>query len=245
MPFVAITPAQDVPQPAKTTPSKQNAPTPADLAKLTRQVAELQREVAALKFDLGALKYKTDLLNTLTGSSMSDTKKLKEDIDKLHVHVSFLDMMSHNPLLNWNGMTAEASFDPTETNPRYESITTDHGILFVSASKVESYLDGQRLFLQIGNPSLAQFTTYTLSLKWNVREPPHPMKIEGLAEAGPVAETIRKWQDTERSKDFEMTDKPLIAGRWTPVDVVLPATKGSDFGYVAVKIKITGIRFAN
>ena len=64
--------------------------------------------------------------------------------------------------------------DYTDLDPAakgYGVIATNKGRFFIAVEKVETYLDGQRVFLRIGNPSSAAFGGCKLDVTWNSRGP--------------------------------------------------------------------------
>lgn len=87
----------------------------------------------------------------------------------------------------------------------YALLQTGHGVLFVKTESAESYLDGYKIHLQIGNPSAATYLGFKLEIAWGEMKTP------------------ADYQD--RTNNFTDT---LKAGFWTPIEVVItPATPAS------------------
>ena len=89
--------------------------------------------------------------------------------------------------------------------------------------KVEQYLDGYKVSLEIGNPLSVTFSGFEVEAAWGPRLNPGDDAV--------------KWATVRQNKRISST-QVLAPGRWCPFDVVLPATEPRGFGYMNLKITV-------
>ena len=111
--------------------------------------------------------------------------------------------------------------DPSK--PGFDTITSGEGtIFFISLEQVESFLDGYKIFLNLGNPYAAQFSDTKFTVSWNKRVPDDiPDYQKWKAE----------WKKGMRSEEFSNLTA-LKAGAWTRIVVVLARTKADELGWL-------------
>jgi hypothetical protein len=114
-----------------------------------------------------------------------------------------------------------ASFDPSSPGP-YQLIDGSIGPMLVSIGKIEQYLDGYSVQLQIGNILAASLNGFKVSAKWSRRY----KKEDG---------NYFDWYKSRKTKDFSFTGT-LASGRWNTLEVILPDTKPSEFGYLEISL---------
>lgn len=110
-----------------------------------------------------------------------------------------------------------ADFDPAAVEAGYEHIDTGVGPMLVSIGKTESYLDGIRVQVQLGNILNGMYRGGKITAFWNHRRGDQ--------------EDILAWGKTQKTQDFTFRDD-LLPGRWTFVYLVLPATRPEAFGWL-------------
>jgi hypothetical protein len=116
--------------------------------------------------------------------------------------------------------------DPSERG--YDTITTDTGTFFVSLGKVEPFLDGYRIVLEIGNPYAITFFDLKITIEWNKKIPSDLSNYDA-------------WLKTKRVQDFsDLTE--LRPGSWTNLPLVLSDTKPDQLGYLQVKLSAKSVR---
>lgn len=97
-------------------------------------------------------------------------------------------------------------------------IDSENGIFYVQVHDVEPYLDGVKVHLWVGNPALASYDGFTVRLRWRSRN--------------------------DRTMDFyskthlvvQAFPSSIVAGMWSPIDLVIPGVTPSAIGFVQVSI---------
>jgi len=143
--------------------------------------------------------------------------KLEANVDLLAQ--AFLDLNSE---LN-SKQHEECVFDLS--NPQeltsFKRIDSPVGNFYISIEDIKPYLDGYKVRIKIGNPSLAAFVGFSMRVDWAGKiEPPPPSLTRS---------EVAKWLETAAStfqqKTFSFPHK-LEPGTWTFVELVLtPAPK--------------------
>lgn len=154
-------------------------------------------------------------------------EELQKEVKELKVTVDVLQttVFRHENEIRTLGHGA-ASFDPARRD-KYRRIETGAGFLLVLLGKVEPYLDGCKVELQIGNPHQMDFDGFKVSAFWGPRLTSSPDNS---------AEVVKK----ERNQEFSFTNQ-LARGRWNSVSLILPSTKPEDFGYLSVIVEVNGV----
>lgn len=158
------------------------------------QIGALKTQLAQMEKRLAQLESASQSLQTQTTQNWSALYDLKHD---------------------------SAVFDPASPS-RYLRIDTAAGALLVSLEKVEPYLDGVRVDLQIGNPTSTSFQGFELNARWARRF----KEGEG---------SWFDWATTRKAKKFVFTTD-IVAARWNNVQLILPETKPADFGNLEVQL---------
>jgi hypothetical protein len=115
-----------------------------------------------------------------------------------------------------------ATFDPTSPGP-YQRIDTEIGPLLVSLGKAEPYLDGYNVEIDVGNLSNATLVGFKISARW---------AKQYRQEDGNHFD----WYSKQKKKELSLTGS-LLSGKWNSVQLILPDTKPSDFGYLNISIE--------
>ena len=183
----------------------------APLPTAQEQIKALSQEVKALGEEVRRLK----VANETIMSAVSN------------INSSLRDIM---PLEN-----DAAELDPSGTG--YQAVATSEGRFFLSVEKTEPYLDGQRVYLKIGNPSLVTFNGCRAEVRWNTRPPKRAKQPENWTILAQELDALDSWEKKARSQEFDLTTS-LLPGAWTAVNFVLPETESSQLGYLKVKLTV-------
>jgi hypothetical protein len=211
-----------VPVMAQAPTVERKAPPPPPTAQ--QQIKAIAQEIKDLKMEVAELKFRIEML--------TDTLRMASNTvgDIVPLELEYADL------------------DPSGNG--YGVIATDRGRFFISVEKIEPYLDGQRVHLTVGNPSLVVFNGCILTVTWNERMP--KSKLSDLNASSTFEQrsaalqeqmgTMRAWEAKHRKQEFSLTTV-LSPGRWTPIDVVLPNTTASQVGYLQVRLKVDRMSF--
>lgn len=118
-----------------------------------------------------------------------------------------------------------ASIDPDSKH--YVRLDTGICPLLISTEGAEPYLDGFKVKLQVGNPSLATFSGFTLVANWG------RSYTNG-------ADSLESWQSAQKCRTNEMADT-LTAGAWTPVEVTLTPATAEELRQATVSIQLDAV----
>jgi len=141
--------------------------------------------------------------------------KLEKEIESLQTTLKWVapQVISMMP-------SKEVSFDPSSPN-KYSRLDLDNGFVLVSLESAIPYLDGIEATLNVGNPLYVSYTGFKVNCQWGKR-------WESKDDYG-------QWLQSLRSKEETYTES-LLPGSWTRVQLLLPNTKTTDFGYLSVAI---------
>lgn len=105
----------------------------------------------------------------------------------------------------------------------YGVAKTPHGSVIITASGIQPYLDGYKVTLNIGNPSMISFSGSEIEVDWGL---PWDTKDKTLAEI----------EKTRRTKKFSVA-KDFPAGFYTPIEVALTPAKPAEVKTIEVGIE--------
>jgi hypothetical protein len=174
--------------------------TPASSGVDRKEVEALRGEIAILRKQIESLREQVTSLQNNMASNSLDVYKLKHEV---------------------------AEFDPSSPGP-YERVDTSVGPLLVSIGKVEPYLDGYKVGLEIGNPLSVTFNGFDIQAAWGPRYK--------------IGQNYAKWLVARQEKKISLTDR-LSPGRWTPIEIILPSTESKDFGYLSIQLTVNNLSF--
>jgi hypothetical protein len=104
-------------------------------------------------------------------------------------------------------------------NPGAARLDSEVGFFLVRIAKVEPYLDGYRINVDIGNPQSATYGGVTLITTWG----------RGIRSMGTtnVLDAMEKWSQGLKTNKTELTED-LLPATWNNVSIILsPATPDS------------------
>lgn len=153
----------------------------------------------------------------LAQGPQSEAANLKKKLAALEEKVSLLQRR----------VFALAKNDTIWINPtspdKYQRVDSTLGFFLVSLERVEPYLDGQRVYLTIGNPSSITFEGFSLDVEWGKRVPEDTNQWA-------------QWSEALRHKELSFTNT-LLPGTWTRVDFVLAPAPTGEFGHLALSMQ--------
>ncbi len=167
----------------------------------------------------------TFLLPTLILSACRDEEahtritKLQSDIEA----VKYLNGI----LIQQAFSTVPTPLDPTSKG--YAYVPSNVGKLLVSCEGAESYLDGQKLILLIGNPFAMSFSGFTMKVRYGTRPP------DATKDVSESQNQRTEWEKTLKSKDVSFTET-LTPGAWTKVELILSPSKPEEVAYIDFQV---------
>lgn len=157
-------------------------------------------------------------------AQIADLKEKLKKLESSNLRLSF--QLSY--LQNRN---RTVSLDPASPK-KYQRFDSQDGFFVVSFENAEPYLDGYRVAIEIGNLSSARYVGFKLDTTWGPR-----YDWEKSTE-----ESYKKWEELRQKKEFTFTN-PLLPGTWNKVELILPATKASQVGFIELSITTDTISF--
>ena len=120
----------------------------------------------------------------------------------------------------------ESSAYFTPSSKGYAPVWTSAGNLLVSLYDIKKYANGYKLYLRIGNPTLATFSNVKLKSEWNKAYSPE--------------ESYGEWQKKSKSSDIALNYN-LMPGKWNTAEVVISPAKEEETGSIKISIDATSI----
>lgn len=135
----------------------------------------------------------------------------------------------------------KAIIDPAQKG--YSTCRTNNGIFFISFVDAIPYLDGIKVKLLIGNPMLCSYNGMTLFVNYGARLNSND---EFKYRFGNVNdEDYLKYRNSMKTVPLITLQDTLSPGRWTPVEIVLPSIKTSDFGRLEIVISADQVQLTS
>ncbi len=145
------------------------------------------------------------------------------DVERLKVELNILKYRLKNLE---EGSAAE--FDLA--NDRGYVLTRTNTVnLLVSIFKCEPYLDGQRVYLNLGNPSSVLLIGVKMKVRWGRR-----------LQKG---EDLITWGDSLQTKEIDIPDQ-LLPGGWNPVSFIISPAALDQFEYLAISIETSQLQLS-
>ena len=141
---------------------------------------------------------------------------LKSEVDQVNYDMTIVKEKQ--------GLYDSVAFD-LSTPGHYQRLDTSTGSFLVSAEDVEPYLNGYKITLNIGNPSVATYRGFTLHAKWST----------AYDFSHYSAESYDKWSKSIQQKDISYTDA-LVSGVWNKVEVILAPVSRDGLGYLEISL---------
>ncbi|MHA1685591.1 MAG: DUF3251 domain-containing protein [Candidatus Heimdallarchaeaceae archaeon] len=165
----------------------------------------------------------------------------EDRINKLEQEVSQLQRQIQE--LQFKVLSVEYSQDRYNTvvldpsSPKgYQRINTSSGFFLISLMSMESYLDGYKLILHIGNPSTATYKGFNLKVKWGKRFEYKEFLSDFSA--------YNKWKETLQEKKVEYTDD-LNPASWNKIEFIISPAKPEQLGYIELSMETNIVSLYN
>jgi prefoldin subunit 5 len=199
------------------------------LSQLAQQSEVIQKQGEELKILSGNIDNLEKRLNDL----QSNYDGIKSHCNKLQRDLSALQIQHEKDMneLLWNNSSLEyminkdKSITCNATSKGFQRLDTDLGAFLISVDGVTPYLNGYKLNLRIGNPSMCKFGGFTLKVKWG----------EDFTSKGKL--TYQDWKKSLISKDEKFTED-LECGRWNKVDLVLAPAKPEQLEHIEIEMEV-------
>jgi hypothetical protein len=124
-----------------------------------------------------------------------------------------------------------ATFDPA-AGEGFSRLDTSVGSLVVSIQQVTPFADGVRVRLHIGNLTSATINGGTMKVKWGSRMP------ELFADSTGAA--YDRWSKSLKEREVKFLET-LQPGTWNNVNLTLPGTPPTQFGYLNLEMEVQNI----
>lgn len=170
-------------------------------------------------------------------SNREATQKVSDKIDALTIKLDELTI--ELDILKEKGKYVY--FNCKDLRKGFIEINSDSGILYVSIKEVKPYLDGYKIILAIGNPSLVTYINPEINLSWNIT--PHKQwekQYEFIKNQKNNKEKLPfpLWKDTLQEKSY-CANKRLLPGVWNEIELDIPNVTIDQLEYCTLSI-ITG-----
>lgn len=149
--------------------------------------------------------------------------------------------------LDWQGRYQKVQLDPTEKG--YSRLDTDVGTFLVACDEATPYLDGYKVKLRIGNPSLVKYSDFELVVTWGKREP-NFFEMERTKESKEDTEVYAEyktahqdWEKSLRTKTCAFVQE-LKPGTWNKVSFDLAPAKAEEVAYIMITMQTKTISLA-
>jgi hypothetical protein len=116
----------------------------------------------------------------------------------------------------------------------FSRIESNNGSFMVSCKRVEPYLDGFKLVLEIGNPYLVTYSDFNLKCRYGPREP-EGQKDATAEQSNEFQKNMDEWKKSLKIKELAFTEQ-LLPGTWTRVEAIITPAKAEDLGYFGVQM---------
>ena len=183
-----------------------------------RRIAELERQVKELQNETASRTWVSNCFFVVGGSLDS----LDRDIKRLRLDADWRAILEQNRHV--------VRLDPTQKS--YQRLETENGALMVAFDSMEPYLDGYRVTLQIGNPSLLTYAGFEATTTWGP-------SWEGGQTNSNTAD-ITHWQSLQHTNVVRLTDR-LLPGTWNYVNLVIAPAKPDEIRNLELFIKTDSI----
>ncbi len=127
--------------------------------------------------------------------------------------------------------------DPTHQKS-YQKVECNNGPLMVSVDSMESYLDGYKITLQIGNPSYMTYSGFQVTTLWGSDW----QTFVGTNQF--TQELSAKWQSLQHSNTVSLTDT-LLPGKWNYVRIIVAPARPDEIRNLKMSLSSSLISFQN
>lgn len=172
-------------------------------------------------------------------------QSIEERLSAMEAKLRSYELASLVKLMN------ELSEDWGELDPTIKSFSyakSNAGKLLIACTGVESYLDGYKINLEIGNPLAMSFSGFKLRIRYGTK-PPETASLEDILsnikkfDNEKYIQQQTDWYKNLQYKNFSFTET-LPAGSWQQVTCVISPAKMEDIAYFAIRITTNTVNLA-
>jgi hypothetical protein len=181
--------------------------------------AGLDAKLADYSAALTVLRQENKKLQGAIERLQTDIEKQREEFDGFRQ--AFWRMRNSGFL---SGKSKAVVLDPSLQT--YGRVDTENGFLFVACEDVVSFLDGYKVKLRVGNPLLARYSGFKITVRWGRRYNGPDNDVASYGE----------WHSRLKNREFSYPQE-LAPGRWNLVEITLPQTDASEVGHIEAGIE--------
>lgn len=168
-------------------------------------------------------------LTTISNATLT----LSQHVDTLEKNVQKIQWDELMKSVEEQGKT-RVKLDPTQKS--YQKVECNNGPLMVLVDSMESYLDGYKLTLQIGNPSFMTYSGFQVTTFWGP-------DLQTLAGTNKITQELSaKWESLQHSNTVSMTDS-LLPGKWNWVKLIVAPAKPDEIRNLEVSFQSSVVSF--
>jgi Protein of unknown function (DUF3251) len=145
----------------------------------------------------------------------SQIAAMKSQLDDLEKSMTGLRLDINSDKSRYNS----AIFDTSSKG--YQRIDTTSGFFLLSLKDIQPYADGYRLKLDVGNPSSATYSGFSIRVTWS-----KSLQMAGYSE----------WEKAKHEKSVNYIEK-LLPSSWNTVYLILTPAQRDDLGYIEISIE--------
>jgi hypothetical protein len=202
------------------------------LTQIAQQPEIIQKQGEELKVMDGKIENLEKHLNDL----QLNYDGIKSHCNELEHNLSELQSQHHNDMetLLWKYSLLESMINKHKsitidaTSKGFQRLDTDLGSFLVAIDGLTPYLNGHKLNLDIGNPSLSEFNGFILKVQWGKAFNPN----------GKV--TYADWKESLKSKEVRFTEH-LKPGHWNKIDLALAPAKLDQLEYIEIEMEVNHV----
>jgi LysM repeat protein len=187
---------------------------------------------------------------SLTRSTQSAFDAIGPEIGNLKKQLTNLQSLTSD--LQLKMFSKSDALEPAVVSPTEKGYGVSHnqyGAFPVIVEDAQSYLDGYKLRLRIGNTTAATMTGVSLVITYGLREPAFPSDYKKLSETEKQKafqeydEKLRESEKSRRTLSVD-ADRDFMSGSWNTVDVMISPAKPEELGRLAVMVNATGMKLS-
>ncbi|NOT42955.1 MAG: hypothetical protein HOP13_20955 [Alphaproteobacteria bacterium] len=154
----------------------------------------------------------------------NNIQQLGQKLDEMDTEIVFLK----SRVDSLEGSTAYVT-----PEPNYSMARNQFGAFPVMYGRASAYLDGHKVFLEIGNPTLMTFNGAKLSVKYG---PPMPRLSDGKIDWN----RYKSWQESQKTYETTVTND-FRPGWYTRVELTITPSKPEEVRELRVAVNFDSI----
>jgi len=185
---------------------------------------------------LSKLEAQVSGLETRLATSEDQAKKLSSSLWNVQVEM-------------WSKIETESAAVVDPSSKGYSIARNEYGAFPVIIEDAQTYLDGHKIKLRVGNLTSAAMTDVKLELVYGVRDPAYPTRDATLSDADNTKAFQQYLATVEQNKKTRRTltvdaGKDFAPASWNIVEAIISPSKAEDLGRIEVKVKVSGMKLS-